>query len=64
MKGGKWDNCNSIINKYIFKNDNKKRNMINHTHTHKKKKNEDRSLWDSTYTGWGKIGLQLSYGKL
>ena len=19
MKGGKWDNCNSIINKYIFK---------------------------------------------
>ena len=20
VKGGKWDNCNSIINKYIFKN--------------------------------------------
>ena len=20
VRGGKWDNCNSIINKYIFKN--------------------------------------------
>ena len=25
--GGKWDNCNSIINKYIFKN-LKKKNTI------------------------------------
>ena len=22
VKGGKWDNCNSIINKYIYKNEN------------------------------------------
>ena len=22
MKGGKWDNCNSIINKYILKKEN------------------------------------------
>ena len=34
VKGGEWDNCNSIINKYIFK-----KNL---------KKNEDnmRSLWN------------------
>ena len=23
--GGKWDNCNSIINKYILKNESKKK---------------------------------------
>ena len=26
VKGGKWDNCNSIINKYIFKKNNKGNN--------------------------------------
>ena len=27
-EGGKWDNCNSIINKYIFKKDTENNNFI------------------------------------
>ena len=38
--GGKWDNCNSIINKYIKKKKKSKicENKLIHTHKKKKKR--------------------------